>query len=334
MNARAAGGKSGLGALAAVLLSLMPCATAAQDADAGTGAPIAAALESHETHRAAPPVAHDGPHAPDAPPAPAIVSGAPDRPTASGMTRGSMSAASMQGGRAPADARDADYSDGIDPAPMNGMDMHGDAPVGMLLFNRLESFDGDTAHGRSWEIEGWYGNDTNRLRLRSEGAGQDGAPADANLELLAEHGVAAFWSMQAGMRLDSGTGPPRTWLAFGVQGLAPYWIALEATAYVGSSGRTAARLRAEYELPLTRRLILQPGIEADLQGRDDPARRIGSGLSELRSGVRLRYEIRREFAPYVGVEWVRRSGAGADDARLDGERVLDRRLLAGIRFWF
>jgi copper resistance protein B len=116
-----------------------------------------------------------------------------------------------------------------------------------------------------------------------------------------------------------------------VQGLAPYWFEVEATAYVGEQGRTALRLRAEYELLLTQRLILQPEFEANLYGKSDPARDVADGLSDFEFGLRLRYEIRREFAPYVGVVWVRRFG---DSGALSMRAGADTELVAGLRVWF
>src|SRR5699024_7834914 len=124
------------------------------------------------------------------------------------------------------------------------------------------------------------------------------------------------------------------WATFGIQGLAPYWFEVQATAYAGPSGRTAARLGVSYELLFTQRLILEPELEANLYGKDDPARGIGSGLSDLEFGLRLRYEIRRRFAPYVGIAWTRRFGASADYARADGKPATDREWVAGLRLWF
>ena len=118
------------------------------------------------------------------------------------------------------------------------------------------------------------------------------------------------------------------------QGLAPYWFELEATAYLGESGRTAMRLDASYELLLTQKLILQPRIEANFYGKDDRARGLGSGLSDLSSQLRLRYEIRREFAPYIGIEWSRKFGDTEDLARAAGEDPSDVRIIAGLRYWF
>jgi copper resistance protein B len=246
-----------------------------------------------------------------------------------------MSTGPMQGGNAPPDARRSpDYSDGVGYGSMKGMDMADNAPLGMLLIDRLEAFHGSDANGQSWEAQGWYGNDSNKLWIRTEGERSRGKLQDGDLEAFWNHNVAAFWSTQLGVRHDFGDGPQRNWAAFGVQGIAPYWFGLEATGYVGPSGRTAARLRADYELLFTQRLILQPELEANLYGKNDPERRIGNGLSDVQFGLRLRYEFRREFAPYIGVSWARRIGTTADYARQDGQSVLDRQIVVGVRMWF
>lgn len=268
----------------------------------------------------------------------------PNEPAAMpGMDHGAMSGmdsmpdmttAPMQGGTPPPNARSPDYSDGVTHGPMKGMDMADNAPVGMLLIDQLEAFHGSDANGQTWEAEAWYGNDVDKLWLRTEGERSGGTLEDADLEAFWNRNIATFWSTQLGIRHDFGEGPPRTWAAFGVQGLSPYWFELEATAYVGQSGRTAARLRAEYELLLTQQLILQPEAEINLYGKDDPARRIGSGLSDVQFGLRLRYEVNRQFAPYIGVNMIRRVGATADFAREDSQPVFDRQIVAGVRLWF
>ncbi len=245
-----------------------------------------------------------------------------------------MTMGPMQGGRAPADARSGDYSDGIAASPAHELHMHGGAPASMLLVDQLEAFHGRDGNGQSWEAKGWYGSDADKLWLRSEGRRSGGRLEDGEVEMLWNHAVATFWGTQLGVRHDFGAGPRRDWAAFGVQGLAPYWFGVEATAYVGPSGRTAARLRADYELLFAQRLILQPEFEMNLHGRSDPARGIGSGLTDAKLGLRLRYEIRREFAPYIGVVWARRFGATADFARADHQAPLDRQWVAGLRIWF
>jgi len=166
-----------------------------------------------------------------------------------------------------------------------------------------------------WDAVAWYGGDFDKLWLRSEGE-RESHRTDARIEALWNHAFASYWDWQLGARRDFSGGsahnvPDRTWTAFGIQGLAPYWFEIEATAYVGDGGRTAARVRAEYELLLTQRLILQPELELNWYDRRDRVREIAGGLSDAEVGLRLRYEIRREIAPYIGVVWKHRRG---DDA--------------------
>lgn len=221
-----------------------------------------------------------------------------------------------------------------DAGDMPAIDMRGPTTFGKLMVDRLEVFDGRDGNGGQWEAQAWYGNDTDKIWLRSEGEHAAGSTRDADVEALWNHAVTAFWDTQLGLRHDFGAGPSRTWAAFGIQGLAPYWLDVEATAYVGASGRTAARVRISYDLLFTQRLVLEPEFEANFYGRDDPARGIGSGLSDARLGLRLRYEIRRRFAPYVGVAWLHRFATTARYARAAGSGATDRQWVLGLRMWF
>jgi copper resistance protein B len=206
--------------------------------------------------------------------------------------------------------------------------------TGMVLFDQLEWRNTAEGNAAVWDAEGWYGGDINKVWLRSEGERVAGTTQNARADLLWDHTFARWWSVQAGGRQDFGSGPGRTWAAFGVQGLAPYWFNTEATFYVGEQGRTAARLKAEYELLFTQRLILQPEAEANLYGKSDSARQLGSGLSDLEIGLRLRYEVRRELAPYIGVVWSRQFGGTADRVRESGGNPSDVQFVAGVRAWF
>jgi len=263
---------------------------------------------------------------------PGMDHGAGKDPAGAGMA--GMTMGPMQGGNAPAHARSPDYSDGVGYGPMKGMDMADNAPLGMLLIDQLEALHGYNGNGQTWEAAGWYGNDSNKLWLRSEGDSSRGKIQSGDVEAFWNHNIATCWSSQLGVRQDLGVGPGRSWAAFGVEGIAPYWFELEATGYVGSSSRTAARFRANYDLLFTQRVILQPEFEVNLYGKSDPARGIGSGLSDARLGLRLRYEIRRQFAPYIGLVWTRRFGATASLARQDRQAIFDRQWVAGVRIWF
>ena len=214
------------------------------------------------------------------------------------------------------------------------MAMDDAAALGKLLIDQLEWRHAGASDGLYWDAQGWYGTDYNKLWVRTEGERFAGVTEDADVELLWDRIFSRWWSAQTGVRHDIGNGPPRDWLALGVQGLAPYFFRIEATAYAGSAGRTAARLRVQYELLFTQRLILQPQLELNAYGKDDPQRRIGAGVSDLQLALRLRYEIRREVAPYLGVAWVRRFGNTAALARAAGEDVGEVQILAGLRIWF
>lgn len=211
------------------------------------------------------------------------------------------------------------------------MGMDDRARFGLVAFDRLEYVEGGAT---AWSAQAWYGGDVDRIVLRSEGEHVDGGIEHADVELLWGHAIAPFWDSRIGIRRDFGRGPERTWAAFGVQGLAPYWFELSATAYVGEHGRTALRVEADYELLLTQKLVLQPRLEFNAYGKGDPAAGVGSGLSDASFGLRLRHEIRREFAPYIGIEWSRRFGGSADLAREEGHDVSDLQWVAGVRFWF
>ena len=214
------------------------------------------------------------------------------------------------------------------------MEMNDAAALGKFLVNQLEWRDGGGTNGPAWDAQAWYGTDFDKLWFKTEGVRVDGATEDARAELLWDRIFSRWWSAQAGVRHDFGTGPSRNWLALGVQGLAPWFLEIEATVYVGDAGRTAARFRAEYELLFTQRLILQPELEVNASSKDDPERQIGAGFSDLQLGLRLRYEVRREFAPYLGVAWFRRLGKTAELVRDSGQDPSLFQAVAGIRFWF
>ena len=202
-----------------------------------------------------------------------------------------------------------------------------------VLFDQLEWERGAGDIGLGWDTKGWVGFDRERLWLRAEGQRAGDRVTDAQTHLFYGRAISPWWSLLAGIRQDFRPGPAQTWAAVGVRGLAPYWFDVEATAYFGASGRTHVRVETEYEFLLTNRLILQPNIEMEIYGKSDPEHFRDSGLATLDAGIRLRYQIRREFAPYVGVVWHNKYFGTADMARAAGERVGGARLALGVRFW-
>jgi len=253
----------------------------------------------------------------------------------SGMNHRGGESISMQGGSAPPDARDPNaYSDGYDFGPILRPQMGDEDNFGALLVDRLESA---TTHGSTamtYDWQAWFGNTYDRALVRAEGDIDGGTFKDARNELLWAHAITAYWDTQLGVRYDSGKGTDRGWFAFGVQGTAPYWIYVEATAYVNQQGRTSFRLETEYDLLLTQRLILQPRIEMNVYSHRDDSRIVSSGLSDFSGGLRLRYEILREFAPYVGVEWASKFGTAANNLQTAGGNPSGTLFVAGVHFWF
>lgn len=248
-----------------------------------------------------------------------------------GMDHGSMS---MQGGSAPPDARDPHaYSGGYDFGPLK-LRMADQKNFSSLLMDNLEAARAKGNSSMEYDLQAWFGRTYDRVVLKAEGEADAGDLEDARTELLWGHAVAVYWDTQLGVRYDSGENPDRKWLALGLQGLAPYWFEVDVTAYIGENRRSALRLDAEYEVLLTQKLILQPKVEMNFHGKADVERGLGNGLSDVSVALRLRYEIRREFAPYVGIERTAQFAGTADYARAAGEAAKETRFIAGLRFWF
>ncbi|OAX85678.1 copper resistance protein CopB [Xanthomonas nasturtii] len=219
-------------------------------------------------------------------------------------------------------------------APLHAHTMHSAGINHYVLLDRLEGFNTDRGSGQAWESRAWIGGDIDRLWLRSEGERHDGRTESSSLEAFYGHSISPWWDLLVGARQDLGANAQRSWAAFGVQGLAPYKFETEATLYVGNGSRAALRLEGEYEVLLTNRLILQPRVEADIALTDDTSRGIGSGLEEVEAGLRLRYEITRRFAPYIGWVHSRSFGDTARNATTEGEPAHNSRFVAGLRIWF
>ncbi|MBB4616489.1 copper resistance protein B [Sphingomonas abaci] len=227
-----------------------------------------------------------------------------------------------------------------DPAAMAAADRamrreHGGMAFRQILFNLAEVAPRAGRDTYRWDGEGWFGGDINRLVVRSEGEGTfGGRVGTAEVQALYARGLDPYWNLQAGLRQDLGSGARRTYAVIGVEGLAPYWFDVEGALFLSDRGDLLGRVEGWYDQRLTQRLILQPRVEFNLAAQDMPASRIGAGLSSAEAGLRLRYEIAREFAPYVGVNWERRTGATARYARARGEEAGGAALVLGVRAWF
>ena len=211
----------------------------------------------------------------------------------------------------------------------------GDQQNFYILFNQLEAQITEGDDSFVWNGQAWHGGDINKLWFKTEGRASlnGGEVDDAEIQALYSRAIAPFWDVQAGLRYDI----EPDGVAHGVvalNGLAPYWFEVDASAFLSERGDLTARVEAEYELLLTQRLILQPRIEANLSAQDIPERETGSGLNSIDAGLRLRYEIKREFAPYIGVEWQSAFGDTRDlinAAGGDGDEVV---FLVGLRTWY
>ena len=224
---------------------------------------------------------------------------------------------------------DMSYADMVE---MMGMDDR--KKFAKVMLDRLEWRDADHGSQFAWDASAWYGGDFHKLWLQAEGERGDGITGHSRLEGGWERIVSPWWSVRAGLRRDAGIGPARDWIGAGVAGLAPGFVETEASVYLGEDGRSALRLKVERDFLFTQRLVLQPELELDAYGKDDPQKLIGAGLSDIALGLRLRYELRREIAPYVGIYWNWRFGESADLARAVGEDDSEFTALAGLRVWF
>lgn len=289
------------------------------DPHAGHGAASSQA-DSHAGHGATPPVAdaHAGHHMGEA------AAGPPVAPPPPGALSGPAHAAdAVFGAELMAGAREELRAE------------HGDITVGKLLVDRLEARLRNGRDGYAWDAQGWYGGDVDKLWVKTEGEGAFGRAVEAaEAQALWSHAIGPFFDLQAGLRYDIRPRPDRAHLVFGVQGLAPYWFEVDAAAFLSDKGDLTARLETEYDQRITQALILQPRLEFDLSAQDVPELGIGSGLSTAELGLRLRYEFKPQFAPYVGVEYERAFGETADFRRAEGEDVGGWSLLVGLRAWF
>ncbi len=217
---------------------------------------------------------------------------------------------------------------------VDGHEVHDNSVHWYLLVDQLEWQKNNDTNGLGWDLSSWAGGDIDRLWLRSEGEAHDGKTESAEIQILWGHAISPWWDGVIGIRQDFKPVKAKSWIAAGLQGAALYNFETELTAFVGQQGSTALRLETEYDVLLTNQLILQPALEANFYGKDDEAREIGKGLSSTEFSLRLRYEVKREFAPYVGVSWIQLYGNTADMVVREGEKDNEVSFLLGARVWF
>ena len=268
----------------------------------------------------------------------AVMLAAPARAQMPGMAM----PAAPQAGNAPSPAPPTDRAADAfyDPATMAAADRamrreHGGMAFSQIMFNLAEVQLRRGGDGYRWDGEGWFGGDIDRLVVKSEGEGRfrDRVEA-AEVQALFSRAIGPYFNAQAGARQDLGPSPRRTYASLGVEGLAPYWFDVEAILFLSNRGELLGRFEGYYDQRITQRLILQPRVELNLAAQDVRANGIGVGLSMIEAGLRLRYEIAREFAPYLGISHDRRVGHTARFARAAGEDVRSTSVVAGVRFWF
>ncbi len=213
---------------------------------------------------------------------------------------------------------------------------NGDVRATAVIIDRLEARFEDGEAGLLWDISGWSGGDINRFWWKAEGKGAfDQGEAGGEVQALYSRAISPFWDMQGGLRQDLvEDGEALAHLVLGVQGLAPHWWEVDAAAFLSSQGDLTARIEAEYDQRLTQRLILQPRLEVEASASDIPELGLASGLTHLEAGLRLRYELAKEFAPYLGVEWSRDLGATADRTRALSGDPTHTSFVIGLRAWF
>lgn len=228
----------------------------------------------------------------------------------------------------------------FDPGAMNAARLqlhreHGGEILSKVMLNLGEYQARNGGDGYRWEGEAWFGGDINRLVIKSEGeASVRGGVDSGELQALYSRAVTPYFNLQAGVRQDFEPQPRRTYAVLGVEGVAPYWFDVQSALFVSDRGEVLGRLEGTYDLRLTQRLILQPRVETNLAAQSIPEIGVGAGVSDVELGLRLRYEIRREFAPYIGVSFEQKFGAGADFARAHGEDASQTSIVFGVRAWF
>lgn len=204
-----------------------------------------------------------------------------------------------------------------------------------FTYNRIE-LDYARDNGRdvlNWDAEGWVGGDRDKFWYKAEGEREGGRVEQAEFQALYSRNVWTFFDVQGGVRYDLEP-DRRGYTVIGVQGLSPYLLETELHAFVGFKGDVSIRYKQSFDLLMTNRLIVSPSLETDLYLNDARDRGVKSGFSRIETGVAVRYEFSRKFAPYLAVVYDRNLGGTARLTRAAGEDVGGWQVRAGVRAWF
>ena len=211
----------------------------------------------------------------------------------------------------------------------------GGATYHNVAFNLAEFQAHKGANSYRWDGEAWFGGDINRLVVKSEGRGDfRGKTGEAEVQALYSRAMGPYFNLQGGVRYDLRPRPSRAYVIIGIEGLAPYMFEVSGAVFISDEGDVLARAEGYYDQRITQRLVLQPRAELNFSAQNVRENGVGAGLSDVELGLRLRYEIKREFAPYIGVSYDSKIGNSARFARIDGERVRAVSFVLGLRTWF
>jgi len=227
----------------------------------------------------------------------------------------------------------------LNPPPYSNDFMMDNKPYLFLIADRLEYNITGSPNPVAWDITGWYGTDLNKFWFQTEGNVLTGVTeGEIEFQALYARTITSYFNAQVGIRYDvayyRGESQTRGFAVISLEGLAPYFLSVDASAYISEAADISADFEVEYELPITQRLWLQPRAATAVALQDVKKWGVGAGFNYVQLGLRLRYEFIREFAPYIGISWNRKLGGTADFARAAGEEVSIFSLVGGVRMWF
>jgi len=212
--------------------------------------------------------------------------------------------------------------------------MEDDPLITKLMLGKFEVGNLKGTNPIAWESSAWIGKDINKLYLKFDGERVNGKNQGTESQLLLSHAISAFWDVQGGIRHDTVPGASRDYATIGVQGVAPYFFETDASLSFGKNNQVKLNTSFEYEMMLTQKWVLSPELGLNIYAKDDEKMGVGSGLSDVEAGLRLRYEVAREFAPYIGINWGKKFGGSADFATAEGEDTSETMLVVGVRAWY